>query len=253
MSDTSEFKDSMRQNLEMSLNSVLARRSEIISDIFVNGLNSPKVLQKENRPYVGSADTLRLTNETIWGTIINPEKKDNISKLLDHRLYSSYESILPVIIERKPQKPRTSDFTTIRNAEVRDYTANELSVLEKRAKASFLVIAKANNPRLKPSAHFFESGVGQVKDSLPANEIYLFIFPEEVWRDYLLTKSQSASISKDRIIVVKNSVEKFVGGKAKVLLNVPDYEQALLDLMSNLSHPIWVHGVRLPIEEDFKE
>ncbi len=250
---------------------VAVRRAEIIKSILTTGLKSSDLLQKEGVPYFGSFDLA--SNNFISFRLIFPRHlydtpKDFFSNL-EHILYLRGISVLPVMAERQGGRFFQSN-DHVRHAY--GYSSSPMTMekgektaiikaLEPRVSSSFIIVINETMEALiEKSRRFlftsakerFESleRLVQLKEKkiLPDRFSYL-IFPKALWDEY---QNQGIKIGNDfQVRIAKRSVQRTLF-EGKLQLAVPDYESAILEILKKRGEPIWVHGVRLPTEEDIK-
>ncbi len=213
-------------------------RSAIIADILQNGLKSNETLTKEGRKYLGSND--KESSSLVEGVVISPPAYFSDIRLffkdLHSALYQDGHAVLPVISERPGEKILSGDMEMIKNK------------LSRRIVSSFLIVCNYN-----PLARTL------YEDSVKSNQFSYLIFPDLICNEtYLILLLQRTS--EERKIPVKvakgtvkrDIVNQYQGFLAIKDIEVPDYEKVIMDTLWKSWDPIWVHGVRLPINEDLQ-
>lgn len=202
-------------------------RGEIIDDILENGLKSGRTLQTVGRQYLGSADAVPFGR--VEGCLFRPSshyRNLNVARThISDSLYAGAYSIFPVLAERPPHMREDLKLTSPNNLG---------ATFAKRMASSFLVVCKSVGDTMSKS-----------EDELLPHHFAYLVFPEAVWQEY--------SKKENSLGIPVKIVSKAMDRRAEVirrLLTIPDYESAILDILEEVNHPIWVHGVRLPTDDD---
>lgn len=198
-------------------------RAEIINDIYRTGLRSGKRLAAERRTFIGSADS-ELNNE-IHG--INLHYSIDRRDSLEYVLHKDGNSILPVISERPSEDTLLYDRQLL--------NPQDLELLTRRVHSSFLVVCFQN--RIEDVEH------------IPPNVFACVVFPRKIWEEcsWLIASNQERKVP---VKLVDKTVRRMLGHHHYI--EVPDYENAVLKILRAFKEPIFVHGVRLPTEEDLE-
>ncbi|MDO8620727.1 MAG: hypothetical protein Q7R31_00360 [Candidatus Levybacteria bacterium] len=244
---------------------VAAQRAEIINSILKDGLKSAGRLRRESSLYFGSGD-LSPKDFISFRLIFPPHLHENLqafSNNLEDALYLRNISVLPVMTERPSYRLKEPDpidqLPAWSQEEVDKNGAKE--ILEARISSSFLIVINETMDELmKKSSHFLFTSrkerfegletIGKPKEHIvPSDRFSYLIFPQTVWANY-----QNQKIQTDRNIrtrLVAQSIKRKLLTRT-LSLSVPDYESALLEILNERKEPIWIHGVRLPTEDDIK-
>ena len=211
-------------------------RSEIINDVISNGLKPSVILKNEGKPYLPSFDGKPMP--FVSGVTFSPQTdyldKDAFLKDLRGELYFGPNSILPVIAER-----RNYPYWGWVDYKWSDYDVLD-SIVSQRTKSSFLVVCDLDD---------FETifVMGKV---LPNKFLYL-VFPKNIISEFNQITNEGASTSVlTKIVDQEIEADMFGHFGLQKIIKVPDYEGAILEILEERAKPIWVHGVRLPTEED---
>lgn len=244
---------------------VATRRVAIISSILKDGLKSSAQLEKEGKSFFGSVD--HVPNNFISSRLVFPQNtyKDFSDSPVTFygALYERGVSVLPVMAERPGVRHKSDPVNLAYSFHDVPWAGEEekervKQVLESRISSSFLVVVNETMKELygKSKNFIFSSAkerfekleyIGRLKEStiFPDRFSYL-IFPQDVWDGY---RSQSNIDECLKIKLVRSGVKRKLFNR-KLSLMLPDYESALVEILEERKEPIWVHGVRLPNEED---
>ena len=248
---------------EVSSIEVAARRAEIVNSVLTDGLKSAEVLQQEGRSYFGSFDFG--PREFISFRLMLPHKAfPEFSSTLRDALYLRGISVLPVMAERQGRFTPANDHVD----RAYDFSSGTWSgeekkvvrqVLEPRISSSFLIVVNETMGNLiEKSRRFIFSSekerlralehLGRLQISrMPSDRFSYLVFPQSVWNEYQGRQTHLNENSQVRL--VKRKIKRTLFEK-KLVLTIPDYEGALLKILEERGEPIWVHGVRLPTEDD---
>ncbi len=209
---------------------VLDARRQLIDTIMTEGLHSSASLKQRGREYLGSID--RKTLPFIFGRILLPPDRykhgATLQRALEHALYTSDNSVLPVITERPGES--TVDRQLIKS------TPTERDKISRRATGSFLVVCNASP----------NDDMTRTEDETTLDKFSYILMPQEVLDDYNVDTITGKGVRVKSVGTVERSLLR--GDRVKV----PDYEGALKDVIKELDTPVWIHGVRLPVEEDLQ-
>lgn len=225
-------------------------RAEIIDDILQHGLKAGVTLRLQGKRYLRSVDKSAgglTAGSYVEGVTLGPPTHPHYQKVQEgfsgetHRiLYMDGFSVLPVLAERFLDDSTTS-----------------ISTLAKRIYSSFLVVCRVEDDddiwlRVTSTAL---PGNAENMLLVPSNKFSYAVFPEAIWNEYCQNGQETEKI-KTPVRLVANSIERRLGfipyRFSQTFLQVPDYEQALLDILDEVKHPIWIHGVRLPTLDDLQ-
>lgn len=210
-------------------------RARIIDSVLTNGLKPASLLQLEG--YLGSVD--RRPDTRVLGWLLKPIRfmLAHPYQIWDHDLRAAlYEfassSILPVISER-PREAKNFLRTII-----------EREKFVKRASASFLAVC-GKDPRGKIVVDNGPRSQIEERQQVLSSALLYVVFPKPILEEYLSIHSiLGIKIPfKTAYGIVTRSIE---GQEVEIL----DYETPLNEIVNEVKGPIWVHGIRLPTEED---
>lgn len=236
---------------------VVARRATIINSVLKYGLKSSEQLQKEGSPYFGSFDDS--PSEFISFMLLLPpntyKNQQDFLKALDRVLYHDTLSVLPVMAERKGSymgNDVISKVYNLRNSSGLGIKQDEENVLERRVSSSFIVLINESMETLREKSKRWSSGrnmtdgieiLGKPKDgcSISPNRFSYLLFPEDVGGQY--------GNEQENVVIIKRKIKRKLFNRG-IQLSVPDYESAILEILEETNDPLWIHGVRLPNEED---
>lgn len=216
-------------------------RARIISNILRDGLIPGAILRENGEDYLESDD--QNSCGTVDGRYLSPVIRRNKSFEpyyirgigLRLALYGGTFSILPVISERRDETPLVfSD------------RVKAMAAFSERTSASFLIVcADENEPKVRK--FFLER-----RRSVPLSAFSFLVFPQTIWESYLVI-SPEAKACPIPIKTTVDVIKRNFGLIPKAMeVEVLDYETPLQEIMNEVRKPIWVHGVRLPIEEDLE-
>lgn len=207
-------------------NEVACWRAEIIHDILSDGLKSGGELVRSRKRYLGSAD-----GSSNPGISVNV-----LTSPPDFRwvLYETMGSAFPVLTERS-YEPGTKNFLYLRE----NLIPQQLLTVWQRTRSSLLVVGRHAGGKIQDYFH-------QVN---PEAFSYL-VFPQNILDEYM--HMGNPVVVDSPIEVVTTSVRRQIGS-IRELVEVPNYELALVRIIHTIGNPVWVHAVRLPTEEDVME
>lgn len=220
------------------LANIVQSRTAIIDSVLENGLKPSEKLKDQGSLHLPSVD--REPYSQVEGCVLHPRsayggEQSQFSTAMKHLLYAGARSILPVMMER--------DFDRLGLGKV-ELSDDEKSAIGRRMQSSFLVVYPINTRKMAGPETMSEA-------ELQPDLIKYVIFPEDVYKQYKgVTKRE---IGPHKIVgnVVKNIYRTGIYAKPDSL-TVPDYEKALEEIANEITQPVWVHGVRLPTEEDIR-
>lgn len=206
-------------------------RARVINAIMTEGLLSARSLHEQGRRYYGSFDATPY--HACNGCVIN-----NSHETITWALYSRsvIGSILQVIMERPGERLSGIKPDNYLQGWLRKVKHGR--IYEERLRASFLVVTKSGG------------GIGFASRlSVPIGEIEYFVLPQNIWAEY--EKTNALMRARNLNIPVK-TVPGFINRTVAGIpsLKIPDYEGALKQIFQKEKGLLWVHGVRLPTEED---
>lgn len=88
-------------------------------------------------------------------------------------------------------------------------------------------------------------------ENIPASETLALIFPGHIWGEFMEQKRGDVSNGNADVVVVNDNTQRNMAYFDSV--SVPNYEDALVEILVGRNSKIWVHGVRLPTEEDLEK
>lgn len=198
-----------------------------------------QVFEKNDQP---DSDFQHLKTEIngypYYGSMPSNVKKIN-EYLLQEVLYGSSGirqlayKLLPVLVERDNE----------------DYTEWTANLAQRRMMNSILVVIPSSQINAEDIVRYDEELEKpddiRLGKSLSPEAIKAIIVPEGLQGDL------EGLLGDERIV-------KFVGNRRREVLApvirgelvVPDYEKGLLEVMEEIGEPVFIHGVRLPTEED---
>ncbi|GEM_PF-4611727 len=249
------------------IHSVPCWRAQIINGVLTDGLQSAQTLLSRGITLLDSlSDITRLGNKVEGRVLFPPGQpkpvvytyhRDHTASIyrgdyfenLPRALYKNQFSVLPVITEK-----RTDPYSFMRyiNADEPSEKATALNwieenreILAKRLASSFLVVCLFDESFIQLALH--TNGKEQVE---PSSFIFL-IFPSIILSEYYdLAENRKRQIPIP-IKVVPGTVRRKLAGIPEPFA-VPNYEFVLKQILQETGAPVWVHGVRLPTQEDLQ-
>lgn len=213
-------------------------RARIINSVLNNGLKPASKLLREQTPHIPSNDADPY--DMVEGWIIKPRRgleKEQLFSRINNVLYTNRSfSILGVLTERFQDEYYA---LRLKYAEGR-------ALAEGRMRSSFLVVYKFLGEPIDTKERV---GWMEEEELKPENILYV-VMPEDIYEDY--QKSHLAQEVKAPIKVVGFKEAKLFGLKVNSM-QVPDYEQALVEIAQEADDEVWVHGVKLPTQEDVED
>ena len=215
-------------------------RQKIINQVLKEGLNPSEYLQGSGFQFLASAD-FRLSG-SVFGRAIH-FYPHNLPHYLKERqvediraaLFSDDNSILPVLSERR-RSTLIYDLSGLKEEKRKE----AIAMVEKRLFASFLVVTEH-----RADSVFVRLPLVS-REKVDPESFRFLIFPDKVW-DAL----PQLPFPRDGVITVPDISKNWKFRMSSLSLRIPDYESGIGLALSQLKKPIWVHGVRLPAEEDF--
>jgi hypothetical protein len=211
------------------------RRNKIIVSVLTKGLKSSYGLDN-NSGFIGSGDNEKL--KIISGRVIREAHANNSTEFhspiedyeLDIQLglYFNGYSVFPVLQERPWNGVYYRNFYT---------DPHNADLLSKRCLSSFLVVCKFDSQSTNIST----------SNSFYPNDFLGVIFPFKIWEEY---GHQLDNISNGLKVITTNQITERIVGRLQTPIIVPDYESILRLLSRTESGAKWIHGVRLPTNED---
>lgn len=229
-------------------------RAGIINSVLEHGLKPSDQLKEEGKFHMPSKDSDAFYE--VEGCIVKPSASypdpGDFLIDLDNSLYTDERSIFPVMIERRNDFSGLEMFYDQLDTLYQQYprmTAHERGVAEQRMSASFLVVYRTSNlPGLMENSGMVEA-YGVEETGLAPDVIAYLVFPKGIFDEY-----QRSNLAKDKIVIPTKIISKSIKKKLMWLkqntFRVPDYESTLRTIVDEIGEPIWVHGVRLPTQED---
>lgn len=210
-----------------------ALRAEIIDSILTRGIKPSRALREEGIRHLASVD--RVPMELVVGRIISSSSELRDQSSLDLHLYGSSRSIFPVLVEREHERELfwTNQWLN----------QNGFELAERRMAASFLIVCRAG----ALSEDRYSTG----RTVSPTLFAYI-VLPEAISNEHLGPEADKHG-SGVTIKIVRRTIKRVIklDGEEHLLI-VPDYEKSLIEILDELYNKAWVHGVRLPTEEDIE-
>lgn len=207
-------------------------RSSIIRSVLDWGIISSAQLQNFRIPHLRGADK-RCT--FVEGVRLSP---DTFSTEKTDDLYIGCCGIFPVLAERYQETSPLSGFTE------KDDTDKQqvISALEERMASSFIIVIK----------NYDFDFMGHRKGNVGIAEFERVLVPLLVYEN---CREAFDELSRCPVVIVSEFVERDIKGTnfPKIRLKVPNYEDPLQRIVQEEKENLWVHGVRLPIEEDLAD
>lgn len=241
-------------------NSVAMHQAEIIRSVLKNGLIPAADLRREKKHYLGSIDSSPRGHVSV--RLLAPQREfesyTDFGRRMDFALYKGMTSILPVMTERPAPRDDRFFISSLHNEDGGvPVFLRSVKLLEKRIASSFLIVIKSGEAEefmkisraplpFPDKVSYVEYETRPVGRILPSEFVYL-IFPEAIWQ--ACSENILCGNGGNSTKIVGRSVERRLF-KRNLRLTVPDYEQALVNILNAMEKPVFVHGVRLPIEED---
>lgn len=212
--------------------SLASLRTTIINDVISHGLMPVAELERTGRLYVCSSDTGSYSHSFVHGRIIPAHsgfgRPKWFSKRISSGLYETGFSVLPVLMERQGEL----EYVPHLRLNPHHLTETDQRILERRVASSLIVIAERQQR-------------GAIDGGVYPKSFIALIFPEKIWDDY------HANMQRETDLIIKVVRETVIRDVFEAFsLRVPDYESVLMSLLKKLKQPVWIHGVRLPTEED---
>lgn len=185
----------------------------------------------EERPELNRRDVHWQVGELKGFEDVSIEAKSIADYTIIRALYSNIYSIFPVIAERhRESKLRVKDLSK--------------ETLETRLANSMLIVVPLDENVDISNLSRWEASL---KSPISPDKISAILLPSRV-KTKLVTRLSKTEIP---LIGVGDKIQKhYFGGKRERVLKVPDYETELRKLIEKSDVPLFIHGVRLPIEED---
>ncbi len=205
-------------------------RQQIIDSVLSEGLLSRPAMKNQGIEFLGSIDKDGVPN--IMGRAIKPKREyrdeKDFQNALEQALYWGDNSCLPVVAERPGES--WQEKILFRS------TQTDRDRISGRVFASFLVITKSG-----PDTAYFTKDESQTKPQ----DFAALIFPDQILREY---DPDSTKLNGKNVKSVNKTVNRslLMGDP----ITVPDYEEAIKEVLEELDSPIWIHAVRLPVSED---
>lgn len=239
---------------------VASQRAAIINGVLRDGVKSAKRLKEEGKPYFGSFD--KSPRELISFRLLLPldryESPENLNATLNDVLYLRGISVLPVMAERQDRDSDVIDeayssyFSYGKPYQMNDQV---VKILERRASSSFILVISESMDELMRKMRGYPLGsissaieeVGSSRENrISPDKFSHLLFPEDIWNQY---QAKRRNIDNAEIKIVKRKIERNLFTR-NIPLKVPDYEGVLLEILKEHKQALWIHGVRLPNEED---
>jgi hypothetical protein len=238
-------------------------RQEIINSIFTDGLMTRREFIKKRGYVFGSLDTDSehgtsvingcflfsedhgvihpgdANDRTIdlrWDWHVENYGKDvlnivaNPDRLLYHALYTSACSMFPTLNERMHMVRRSDQ--------------DRKHVVEERLHQTMVIVVPATKLEIR---RFYPNA--EVRNTIPSSYFSYVLIPES-----LTSPQRDIENLGFQVITVPNLslsfTEKTGCFEANEEYVLPNYEETLLQLLSSSDQPLFIHGVRLPTEED---
>ena len=163
------------------------------------------------------------------------EGKTVADMVVQQALYRNNASVFPVIIERNNENPSE----TIRKPD---------QILNDRLRNSALAVCTQPPGEMILGASSWEI---QFPSPVTPDHFVALLVPQQ----YLPDAELAFSSRKIPIYGVADKIAKFFPSSKKQArqLTVPDYESRILELLSASSKPLFLHGIRLPAQQDISE
>ena len=215
-------------------------RTKIVSDIFENGLIPSAVLEQSENEYLMSTDDR--ANKGIYGRVFKPrsEFRDKAHFMIGIHflLYLSYNSIMAVVPERSGEGINDAHLHRFRQRN--KARRQDKEKFEDRLSSSMLVVYQAKEGEGGEAA-----GITRDQDETKAKDIICVLIPKEIMDDIEPETIEKAGIDV-RVVSKKIKRSLYHGDKLKM----PDYEGEIIKLLEEENESFWIHGVRLPTQED---
>lgn len=215
-----------------SNNSLGDVRRKLILDIAKGGLKSSASLEQSNQDSYRSIDSK--PSEYVYGRGFKPEggfrSRELFENSIKQALYMTDNSILSVTAERQGESSGDTFLYRARK--------NQKQVIEGRLASSMLVVYEGSSG---------DSYLTRKEEDLGADRIICILLPKSMADNFQQTELEEMGVD---IRVVDRKVKRrlFHGDKLKI----PDYEGEIKRLLEEQNKPLWIHGVRLPTQEDLK-
>lgn len=208
------------------LSPVVQWRACIVEDVTTSGLKSAlRVFGESGRPLVSADGKGSFWGHQIRGRVIKP---DTPLEEIQKTFYGGGFGVLSTVIERSSEE----DIIYSREYWGRKISREQIEGLSERARASFLVVSDEANGEVKETSIFESSRFSHL------------IIPQAVLGELEMMKTLRPNMP---VIPVAETIERRIG---PYILQVPDYESVIKRILEQGCVPIWVHGVRLPVEDD---
>lgn len=210
-------------------------RAEIITNILATGILARSDLLQRGASQISSSDVEPRDRAYGWylvpaerlkptsnGSLVHDSyfiPREIFTQALYGGVYGDADGILPVVCERSGEPP---------------IEIFSLEPFLRRGTSSFLVVCEPENRNI---SRFY---MGTRELVTPSSFKYL-VFPENTLQQIPEVNTSIPIKTTSRLLT------RIIGLKQ---LQVPDYEEPLNAIVDELGYPIWVHGVRLPTEED---
>lgn len=214
-----------------------SKQNRIINSVANRGLIPAAQLKEGGEEFFPSDD--EFPRDYIAGIRlypITPENRALAEPYFQRRLYEDAESVIPVVLERPGEK--RSHYDSIK-AVSDDEIKQEC---ERRAASTFLVVCKKDTTTIATTI--------ASPSQIPSKEFDYVLFPKTVYENYTQDPSAIPFPSNVSIQVIDDTVKRFIPNGIDMELEVPNYEQALRNILSSGVKAIFVHGVRLPLDSE---
>ena len=213
-------------------------RGQIVESILANGLQPGSKL-KSNPLCLGSVDFPY--EGAVFGALVYPPRKRWIKLDNYKRWYVGANGIFRVLSERHGYNQIRLNSSGL--------SVEEHRVLEERMGSAFLVVASAK--LLMGDVLVDWPALGKI-ESLESRDFLRLIFPSKIWNGLPSSPITQQFYSQGQVQIIRSNVVRKFGYHLPThgdTFRLPAFEGAVNRLVRR-EGPLFVHGVRLPIEED---
>jgi hypothetical protein len=203
----------------------------ILDSVASQGLLAHDLLVDKEGGAFPSAD--EKARDFVAGVYLEPPVTEEFKRRLRSGLYAGAESVFPVILER-PGETRH-----YRNSVPKVTDEIIKSECERRAAASFVVVCNSTDPDRNRQSHISPEQFTHV------------LMPPAVYDLY--AQSQTTRFpSATKVVVVDTKVDQVIEDGIHMELALPDYEGALTQIIDSEQRSVFVHAVRLPLDDEIQ-
>ncbi|MFC1625978.1 hypothetical protein ACFL1Q_02980 [Patescibacteria group bacterium] len=201
-------------------------QNKLIKKIVQEGLRPSASLIGDNESCFRSSD--RFPGKLVSGAnfyLISHSQKENLTHI-SKKLYGTAMGVLPVVAERQGEGLRSIfDLIAINKQETEEKLACSMLVVYFGLRSKYYVLKE--------------------EELLTPEEMQFILLPKKMAENF-----QPGELSRlnKKFRIVKKEKEVTYYNRKKIM--IPNYEDAILELLDKKRCPFWIHGVRLPTQND---